>query len=190
MIRRLRTAMLKFAALALLGAAAAASGLHEAALEHDVHERLLAERRSIGARLAGADADVAELAARAEHYRQLESRGRLGPERRLDWIELVAAVRDMRQLFDMDYEFAAQRPLEATPAGAEFVASTMRLHMPLLHEGDLIAFLGDLAERSPALLRVRECRLERVATEQRTPGPAARLTASCRIDWITLRTPA
>lgn len=192
---RLRPAILRFAAFALIGVAIAALGCRQAKLERDIHAHLLAEHRTIAARLATVGGDVADLASRAERYRQLDERGRFGPERRLDWTEHIAAVRQARRLFDVRYEFAAQRPLEASPpvqadAGVEFVASAMKLQMPLLHEGDLVAFLGDLADVAPALLRVRECRLERVSAEHRGEGQAPRLTASCRIDWITVRTAA
>lgn len=184
----LRPAILKFATLALIGATATTLGWRQALLERDLRERLHAERRVLDARLAATDRDLAELAARAERYRRLDARGLLGAERRLDWIDLITAVRVARQLFDVDYDFAAQRPLEATPSpSVAAVASTMKLRMPLLHEGDLIAILEDLAERAPALLQIRECRLERVAAEPHDTGPAARLAASCRIDWITLQ---
>lgn len=192
---RLRPAMLQLAAFALLGGAVAALGCRQAKLERDRHERLLVERRDVAERLATVDRDVADIAARAERYRQLGARGQLGPERRLEWTEHIAAVRRARHLFDARYEFAPQRPLEATTpvqatAGFEFAASAMKLQMPLLHEGDLVSFLGDLGDLAPALLRVRECRLERLPADHGGDGPAPRLMASCRIDWITVRTPA
>lgn len=181
--------------MALIGVSAAAFGYRKAQLERDRQAHLLDEHKAVAERLATVDGDVVDLMARAERYRQLDEHGRFGPERRLEWTERIAAVRETRRLFEIHYEFAAQRPLEAAPplqanAGAEFVASTMELQMPLLHEGDLVAFLGDLAEAAPALLRVRECRLERTSAEHGGEGPAPRLAASCRIDWITLRTSA
>lgn len=191
---RLRPAILRVAAFALVGVAIAALGCRQAKLARDIHTRLLAEHRTVAARLTTVDRDAVDLAARAERYRQLDDRGQFGPERRLEWIEHIAAVRQARRLFDARYEFAAQRPLETPPVrgdvGVEFVASAMKLQMPLLHEGDLTAFVADLAQVVPALLRVRECRVERVSAEQRGEGPAPRLTASCRIDWITVRTSA
>lgn len=189
---RLRRAGLRFVALALLGAAAAGFGYRLADIEGEGHRRVLAEQRELAER-GRADVDFADIAADVERYRELVARGHIGPERRLDWMERIAEVRQARRLFEFRYEFAPQRALGELPQGKvadgfEFMASAMKLQMPLLHEDDLLGFLDDLARTVPALLQVRECRIGRLAQGAASiAGPAPRLTADCSIDWITLR---
>lgn len=187
---RLRRAGLTFVALALLGAGAAGFGWRQADIEREGYRRLLAEQRELSER-SRADADFADIAADAERYRELTARGHIGPERRLDWMDRIAELRHTRRLFEFRYEFAPQRALDERPqdngsAGFTFMASTMKLQMPLLHEDDLLGFLDDLARSVPALLQVRECRIGHFP-QAAGSGPAPRLTADCSVDWITLR---
>jgi len=174
--------------LALLGVAAAAAGQYHAGREHDAHRQIAAERALKNARLAGAD-DLAKAAERAVRFRELVARGRIGPEQRLEWTERIAAVQRARGLFELRYDFSAQRSLDGASGSAVFqaVASTMKFRLPLLHEGDLMVFLEDLADVVPALLQVRECRLERLPLHGEAERIAPRLSAACSVDWVTLR---
>ncbi len=62
----------------------------------------------------------------------------------------------------------------------------MRLEAPLAHEGDILDFVTDLRQSVSALLRPRECVIERLAADA-PAAPGARLRAACAIDWITIR---
>ena len=80
-------------------------------------------------------------------------------------------------------------PDGAIGGGHEFMSSSMKLQMQLLHEDDLLGFIADLRSRVRALIVVRQCSVERIAR-----GPAAtergvqpQLKADCELDWITLR---
>ncbi|MCQ4051989.1 hypothetical protein FK514_28975, partial [Klebsiella pneumoniae] len=53
----------------------------------------------------------------------------------------------------------------------------------LLHEGQLIALLNDLAFNASAVVRVRECSVTRAAVA----SEAEQLVADCLLDWITFR---
>ncbi len=180
------------ATLVLLGVAAAVVGQNQAGSEHDAHQRMSSERVRSKERLASVDDDLAKAAQRAVRFRELIARGHVGPEQRLEWTERIAAVRQARGLFEVHYDFSAQRLLDGTGAASEnarfeAMASTMKFSMPLLHEGDLLVFLDDLADVAPALLRVRECRIERMPLERHSDRLAPRLSAACSVDWITLR---
>jgi len=189
---RLRRAGLLCVALALLGAAAAGFGCRQADIEREGHRHVLAEQRELSER-SRAGAEFADIAVDAERYRALVARGHIGPERRLDWMERIAEVQQARRLFDFRYEFAPQQALGETPqgnitGGFQFVSSTMKLQMQMLHEDDLLGFLDDLAHTVPALLQARECRIGRfMQGATAATGPAPRLTADCSIDWITLQ---
>ena len=47
------------------------------------------------------------------------------------------------------------------PAGVDFYASTMKVQIALLHEGDLLGFLHDLRESGNAYYAVRRCAIAR-----------------------------
>jgi hypothetical protein len=118
----------------------------------------------------------------------LIARGVIGPERRLDWIDRLAQLAQAHDLASLEYELAPQQPagIESLPLATgryEFLASRMKLKLGLLHEQQLLDFLDDLARPDAAMLRLRACRIERIADR-----PAdARLAADCTVDWITLR---
>lgn len=183
-------AALAWLAIALLVAAAASVTTWK--LRQETEATLVRVRQEYGesqARLARADDELRERQRLIERYRQLSARGRLEPERRLEWAETLAALRSERGLPALDYEIAPQRDLYAdgrTIGGLVFRASAMRLHLPLVHEGDLLGLLDALQSRVDALLLVRRCRIERVSPEQRA-HPLAGLAAECELDWITVQ---
>jgi hypothetical protein len=131
--------------------------------------------------------EEAELKSKTALFQQLEARRVVGPERRLDWVELIGSVRQRHRLFDINYEIAPQQPLGAAAGGYQFVCSTMTFQLPLLHEGDLDIFIGDLKREAPAIVQPQKCTLSRLAER---PGNAAgaNLQAICTLQWITLNT--
>ena len=155
--------------------------------------QLEAQQREIRARLSRAPDEERELRGKIALFQQLQERGIIGQEERLNWVEQIARIKAARRLFDFQYEIAPQKPLgdALLPGGAtagdyEFMSSTMSLQMPLLHEDDLLGFLADLRRNVHAHLLVRDCAIERV-TQGQERGVAAQLRAACTIDWITLR---
>ena len=157
-----------------------------------------AARKDIQAKLAQARDEQQELTEKLNRFQALKARGYIGPERRLDWIDAIARIKAARRIFKLDYEFAPQRPVDASilPGGAaaggfEIMSSQMRLHMQLLHEGELLAFLSDLTTelRSSveALVLVRSCTTERLAPGSTDRGSKAQLKADCTLEWITLK---
>ena len=139
--------------------------------------------------LASARAEEAEIAEKIDRFRHLVERGAIGNEQRLAWVELIRDARARHQLGALDYEFSPQRPLDPTiaPSDAgqlEAASSALRLRLPLLHEGDLLTLIDDLAANASAVVRVRECSIAR-----RIPADnsAEALQADCLLDWITFR---
>jgi hypothetical protein len=120
-------------------------------------------------------------------YRRISSSGIVGPEQRHRWVAAIEAAVQARQILDLRYEFAPRAPIAVTEAAttgnrSPALASRMSLRMGLLHEEDLLRFLVDLAQATPAILRIQRCNLE-PAAEGAWP---ARLHAECAVDWITL----
>lgn len=151
------------------------------------HARATAARGTAQSGLAAARAEEAEITQKIDRYSQLEARGAIGTERRLAWVELIRDARARHRLGALDYEFSPQRPIDRaiSPADAgqfEVASSTLRLKLPLLHEGDLVTLLDDLTQRAPALVRTRECSITRRAATDASPET---LQADCLLDWIT-----
>jgi hypothetical protein len=124
-------------------------------------------------------------------FSQLQARGIFGDEQRLEWIELLKNIHEQRRLIEMDYEIAAQHPLTAldTRPGNDlaFYASTMKLHVKLLHEEDLTRLLADLRRQAKALIQVKSCKVNRLTNQAAEDAShRAYLLAECEIDWITL----
>lgn len=121
-------------------------------------------------------------------YQTISARGIIGPEQRLDWVELVRSVQQERQLLGLDYEIQPQKTLSANHGGHAFMNSAMRIQLSLLHEEDLLRFIGDLQARAPAFVRVRTCRIARAGVQPAVPEALpAQLQAGCLLDWITLK---
>jgi hypothetical protein len=127
-----------------------------------------------------------EIRRKSELYSDLQRRGVIGTESRLDWIEGIRAIRDNRKLIELKYEFAPQRPLDKAEEGSHrFHSSTMRARLRLLHEGDLVNFINDLGLQSRALIKVDACTIRR-STRAQSGSELAPLTAECDIQWITV----
>lgn len=179
---------LVFAAV-LLAAGAVFAAYHYAGQAERDYRQAQMQQSETRARLSRAHEDEREIRARIARYQELIRLGRTQPERRLEWVETLGQIKTSRRLLGLEYEISPQRPLdEKQPAsgGFRFLASPMKLDMPLLHEGDLLGLLDDLAARSEALVSVRNCRIERLPAG-RGAQETANLKASCEIDWITLQ---
>lgn len=198
MFRRsdLRHVRLSLAAAVLMlaaGAAAVAYVNEWRNTERRLTAQAEAAQREIQLRLSRAREEEAEIKAKIERFNALLDRGIIGEERRLDWVEQIRGIRGARRLLDLSYEISPQGPLETSAApGAsgnyEFFASPMHLVLPLLHEGDLIGFIGDLQSSASAFIRPRRCVVERAAGAPGSSVANAQLRADCVIDWITVRT--
>ncbi len=126
-----------------------------------------------------------EIKHKAAIFNTLQTRGMIGEEQRLEWVELLKDIRDTRRLMDLQYEIAPQRRLDAGGGeGFSFYSSTMKLQLKLLHEEDLTRLLDDLHQRARALIQVKRCDVARLPYSTST---SAQLQADCQIDWITLR---
>jgi len=123
-------------------------------------------------------------------YAQLKQLNILGPERRLEWADAIARIRQERELLDVRYRVERRRLITSAagkPANVDFFASPMKVELSLLHEEDLVRFLSDLRASGNAYYAARRCLLSR--TGQPSASGAAqtpRLNAQCDIDLITI----
>lgn len=147
-----------------------------------------AERRAgdIRNRLRQVNIEEQEIRTKSSFYRQLEQRRMVGPEQRLDWIELIDGIREQRNLFEIDYEISPPKQDGAAIGEFSLNASEMSFHLPLLHEGDLLTFLNDLQQRAPALVQVKQCEIVRLTGRPDRQSGDPNLDARCRLRWSTI----
>ncbi|MDR2000119.1 MAG: hypothetical protein LBP94_01105 [Zoogloeaceae bacterium] len=187
---RIRWGLLFLAAaisLAAIMTATARNRVHQAQAEQT---QLTMQARDIRARSSRMLDEERELRGKIALFQQLRTRGIIGPEERLNWVEQIEKIKATRRLFEFQYEIAPQKSLGAVTGDYEFMVSAMSLNMPLLHEDDLLGFLADLQGAVHAHLLARDCSIERSAQAQEDAQEdrmAAQLQASCAIDWITVR---
>jgi hypothetical protein len=101
----------------------------------------------------------------------------------------MTRIRTQRELPDLRYRVERQRLLASVgtkPASVDFYASTMRLEVAALHEGDLFNLLNDLRDTGNAFYAVRRCSIARIGPGPAVAGLAPRLRAECEIDLITI----
>jgi hypothetical protein len=192
-LKRLRMPLAVAIILLVLGAASLiASGyyLDEARTAQDATRltRVAAQERVL--RVAEEEREIRD---DLVYYEQMGQRGVVGEQSRLDWIESIARIKNDRKLFEIKYNFEAQRPLDypglVATGAADFVVSRLKLDMLLLHEGDLLNFLTDLQAGIKAHVSVRNCAVTRI---ERGAAPGAttlqpRLRAECQVDLVSLR---
>jgi hypothetical protein len=187
-VRHLRINLLRCLALLV------ASGLLLFAVSHtarqvvSAHAEQEARHNALSSAIESAPGDAARAELGEARYRELLARGAVGPERRSEWLQLVAQLEAARRVASVEYELLPQQParVETLPAKAgrhEILASPMRIRMNLLHERDLLDFFDELGKAAAAIPRVLSCKLERIAA----PKGQAGLAADCELDWITLR---
>jgi hypothetical protein len=188
-LKSLRWSLTLLLAAALLTAAAVTAALQFGRQTELAEKRARALQGETRAKLARVHEDEREIRAKIVRYQELVGTGRIAPERRLEWVETLRQIKESRKLLGLDYEIAPQRPLDekAVDAGGyAFLASPMKLEMPLLHENDLLGLIADLKAQVPAIVSPRHCLIERATAGGRQPL-AATLKAQCEIDWISLQ---
>jgi hypothetical protein len=148
-----------------------------------------AERRLNGDRLARIAEEEREVREKLDVYKHLKRLNIIGEERRLEWADAVARIRNQRELLDLTYRVDRQKLLKSVPGkpgSIDFFASTMTVQLDLLHEEDLLRFLSDLRESGNAYYAVKSCDLRRTGQAATGTTITPRLRASCEIDLITV----
>ena len=123
-----------------------------------------------------------------DRYRQLERAGVIGEEQRINWLDALRLANQQADLFGVDYQIGTQTSYPHAgaynPGQISLNQSVMRLQFRLLHEADLMRFLGALSRQGGGLFTVDQCVLRRIDTRgviRYQPN----LTAECELAWIT-----
>jgi hypothetical protein len=148
-----------------------------------------AERAQARERLTRIAEEEKEVNDKLAVYRRLKNLHILGEEQRLEWADAMTRIRTTRELLDLRYLVDRQRQIGAfpgKPAGVDFYASTMKVDIALLHEGDLLTFLRELRDSGNAYYSIRRCTINRTGTAPTGTSIVPRLRAECEIDLITI----
>lgn len=147
------------------------------------------ERKQNTDRLALIAEEEREVTEKLDVYKQLKRLNILGEERRLEWADAVARIRNQRELLDLTYRVDRRKLLKSVPGNpgsVDFFASTMTVGLELLHEEDLLRFLADLRESGNAYYSVKSCGVRRTGQAATGTTITPRLRASCEIDLVTV----
>lgn len=126
-------------------------------------------------------------------YRDLESKGIIGKERRLDWIDTLRQASQRVELPALRYVIDSQSVYQTEFAvpGSKFqiYSSNMQLDLGLLHEGDLGALFADLDVNATGLYTVSNCDLSRTRAQREfiKRADSTNLRANCGLRWLTLK---
>lgn len=145
-----------------------------------------ARKQHIEQRLGQARTEEQELKERARQFQDLWQSGIAGPERRLEWIELLRDLQHRLRIPGLNYEFGPRQPLSSNGGDYTHFASPVRLQLRLVHEEDLLRLLISLQHEAKALVLIRQCTL---APLDNANGDLAQLSAECDLRWITVDRP-
>jgi len=143
-------------------------------------------------RYQDSDVEKAMISQYLPEYRDLQTRGFIGSENRLKWIDALRTADRQLGEFGVQYELSAQGayegPLSSEPIAAHLRQSTMDIRFGVVHEGHFLAFVDALETERAGTYSLRACSLEPVHGDK--PQPRTRnLSASCQIDWVTMQPP-
>jgi type II secretory pathway pseudopilin PulG len=120
-------------------------------------------------------------------YQTLITRGFIGTEDRLAWIEAAQRANHDAGLYGLNYHLAPRTvSLPALAQGLPLGQTTMTLTLPLLVETDLPRFLAALRVRAPGVYHVQGCRLSRLSDAVFEASSQPQLQAECELLWFTV----
>jgi hypothetical protein len=187
--RKIQISLLTAVLLSAAGGAAVFLSLERTKVAQISMKSASSDRNEFDGKLKQVRNEESEIKEKSSLFSNLQARGVIGEEQRLDWVELLKDIRDKRRLIDLQYEISPQRALDTNAgSGLAFYASAMKLQVKLLHEEDLTRLLDDLRNQAKALIRVKSCNVSRLARggDERSGG-LAQLQADCQLDWVTIR---
>lgn len=183
-------AVVIMAGSALFGTAQYYSQHQEVALQNQQNLLNAARQRY---QLSGAEKNM--ITEYLPQYQMLISRGFVGEEQRIAWVEHLREQHKSQKLFGIKYSISPQE--KYTPAflgnsgGFTLNRSVMKLELDMLHEGDLLQLTDGLSIENATPFILRECEINRLNPGSQISNQlVANLHALCELDWLTLREPA
>lgn len=184
---------IKWSLLACLLSGVVAVGLinYSADIQQKSLKALQQAQRQLNAardQLLTAQNDQENMSSYQMEYDALVAQKVIGNEQRLDWIEGLEQLRRQNLLPDFRYTIAPQSAYSPNPplnAGNFALSlSPMTMELDLLHEGQLLNFLGALSRQMPGWFLLDKCTLTRSDGSQ---NGSVKLKAQCAGGWFTMK---
>jgi hypothetical protein len=165
-------------------------------------QKQTALKQQVQTQLQNSDQERRDLETNLPLLRELEANGIFGEEKRLEWVEQLRGIEKHWPGISIKYDISAQtmlpakidpsKPMAAVPQlapqllGSGEVAKSfgvftthMKLTLKVLHEGDVLAILGDLKAAKLGRFEVDQCSFKR------TGGSA--IDAECDLTWLSMK---
>jgi hypothetical protein len=169
---------------------ATASVLWSRGLAQDAAQRLQQQRNALNSAQQQLDRSRQQQQLVATHmgaYQALATRGFVGEEDRLAWIEAAQLANRDAGLYGLSYRLTPRtRSLPALAQGLPLGQTAMVLTLPILVEADLMRFLSALRQRAPGVYRVQGCRMSWLSSAPFEAVDQPRLQAECDLLWFTV----
>lgn len=182
--------LLLFVALLITGGVLGAS-LHFLDKKERNYQRARGAMLAARAQYQNIDEEERIIANYLPQFRELESAGMVGDEKRLDWIDALRKAASRVELPSLSYvidsqeRYRSELPLPASVF--QVYSSNMALDLGLLHEEDLHALLGDLDRNAEGFYTVAHCDLRRTQLQFTQKPDAVNLSAKCGLRWLTIK---
>jgi hypothetical protein len=123
-------------------------------------------------------------------YEELRTRGLIGPEERINWLEALRAANQEAKMFGAEYQISTQQPYphaqELNAARLGMAQSVMKLNLRLVHEGELMRFFNLLENQNAGAFDINQCILQRANNGNEAGVEQPNLRAECELAWITM----
>ena len=112
-------------------------------------------------------------------YQQLNDRGLISTEHRLDWVEYLTGLNQRAPELKLTFSFDPQRPLVAKSGGAQLYASRMKLSFLPRHEDEFSSVLAGI-RRLPGWPVLGDCVIKRDRATYML------LNVACNLEWLSI----
>lgn len=154
-----------------------------------------ANREQMAESVRKIEEEAATIRSHMDQYRDLQTRGIIGDEERLQVVEAVGRFRIRHRLYPIHFDMAQQVVIPLQADEPEDVgpwlslrSSQIRITLSLLHEEDLTHLLDDLRNVGRGIFVVEECTVDRPQGEVGgVLKMSENLTAACTLLWLTLK---
>jgi len=184
--------VLKLSLLLVLTALLLATGsmLWSRELAQDAAQHLQQQRNALNSAQQQLDRGRQQqqlIATHMDAYQALATRGFVGEEDRLAWIEAAQLANRDAGLYGLSYRLTPRtRSLPVLSQGLPLGQTAMVLTLPILVETDLMRFLSALKARAPGVYRVQGCRMSWLSSAPFEAVNQPRLQAECDLLWFTV----
>ena len=174
-----------FLVIFLLGASAVFFSQKYADNTHNAKRMAQQHVQEARSKLNAAQDDLQNMATYQKEFSDIQLRGIIGEEQRLNLIEKLDKLRSRNHVLDFKYAIAPQQPYKplvtVNSGNFDLKISPMTLQLELLHEGQFIRFFDSLRRDMNGWFILDKCTLER------TNGPVTQLKADCAGGWLTMK---